>query len=59
MGDFEIFNLNYTENLYYSYKKLTVFPYFVLLESGDRQRGRYDILSAYPWEQIKPGWACY
>lgn len=35
------------------YQKLHHLPGFVLLESTDRQRGRYDIVSAYPYDAIK------
>ncbi|KTC86711.1 aminodeoxychorismate synthase component I [Legionella brunensis] len=48
-----IFNLNYTDNLLKNYQNLAKLPSFVLLESSDRKHGRYDILSAYPYEQVK------
>lgn len=35
------------------YQKLCNLPGFVLLESTDRTRGRYDILSAYPYDRVK------
>lgn len=48
-----VHSLNYRENLSEDYQKLIHLPGFVLLESSDRVRGRYDILSAYPYECIK------
>ncbi len=53
MTEFTIFNLDYHEQLVEDYQKLINLPGFVLLESSDKTRGRYDILSAYPYEQIK------
>lgn len=35
------------------YQKLSHLPGFVVLESTDKSRGRYDIVSAYPYESIK------
>ncbi|MFT4057956.1 MAG: aminodeoxychorismate synthase component I [Legionella sp.] len=35
------------------YQKLSHLPGFVLLESTDKSRGRYDIVSAYPYDSIK------
>ncbi len=35
------------------YQKLTHLPGFVLLESTDRTRARFDIVSAYPYDAIK------
>ncbi|MDI9818904.1 MULTISPECIES: aminodeoxychorismate synthase component I [unclassified Legionella] len=52
MANFELLNLHYADNLSDYYQKLAKLPGFVLLESGDRLRGRYDILSAYPYKQI-------
>lgn len=48
-----IFPLEYTDNLIENYQKMSQLPGFVLLESSDRVRGRYDILSAYPYEQFR------
>ncbi|WP_019216825.1 aminodeoxychorismate synthase component I [Legionella tunisiensis] len=48
-----IFPLEYTDNLIENYQKMSKLPGFVLLESSDRVRGRYDILSAYPYEQFR------
>lgn len=44
--------LDYHPFLQKSYQKLCNLPGFVLLESTDRTRGRYDILSAYPYDRI-------
>jgi para-aminobenzoate synthetase component 1 len=35
------------------YQKLSHLPGFVLLESTDRSRARYDIVSAYPYDTVK------
>lgn len=35
------------------YQKLSHLPGFVLLESADRPRARYDIISAYPYDSIR------
>ncbi|WED44654.1 aminodeoxychorismate synthase component I [Legionella cardiaca] len=53
MTKFTILNLSYSNNLLKHYQKLTKLPGFVLLESSDKTNGRYDILSAYPYQQIK------
>jgi para-aminobenzoate synthetase component 1 len=45
--------LSYCASLQEQYQKLSHLPGFVLLESTDRSRGRYDILSAYPYDSIK------
>ena len=45
--------LSYTENLIEKYQKLVNLPGFILLESTDKTKGRYDILSAFPYEQVK------
>ena len=45
-------SLDYHPFLQESYQKLSHLPGFVLLESTDRTRGRYDILSAYPHDRI-------
>lgn len=44
--------LDYYPNLQKSYQTLSTLPGFVLLETTDRTRGRYDILSAYPYDSI-------
>ncbi|CEG57026.1 aminodeoxychorismate synthase component I [Legionella fallonii] len=48
----ESISLSYHPFLYESYQQLSHLPGFVLLESTDRVRGRYDILSAYPYDRI-------
>ncbi len=45
--------LNYSEQLSECYQKLIHLPGFVLLESSDNLRGRYDILSACPYDIVK------
>lgn len=44
--------LNYSLSLQDSYQKFSNLPGFVLLESTDKVRGRYDILSAYPYDRL-------
>jgi len=46
-------SLDYTDDLIPHYQSLSALPGFVLLESGDKQRGRYDILAAYPYDTFK------
>lgn len=53
MPHFQIINLDYHSNLTTSYQKLAYLPGFVLLQSSDKLTGRYDILSAFPYEKIK------
>lgn len=45
--------LSYSDNLISHYQALSDLPGFVLLESSDRERGRYDILSALPYDVFK------
>lgn len=45
--------LQYTDHLIAHYQSLSDLSGFVLLESSDRQRGRYDILSALPYDSLK------
>ncbi|WP_028388797.1 aminodeoxychorismate synthase component I [Legionella fairfieldensis] len=52
MSKFSVFNLNYNQNLLNNYQNLAKLPGFVLLESSDKTVGRYDILSAFPYEKI-------
>lgn len=47
-----LYNLEYSDNLCEKYQKLAHLPGFVLLESSDKKNGRYDIVSAYSYEQI-------
>lgn len=44
--------MDYEVNLSKKYQKFKELPGFVLLESTDIQQGRYDILSAYPYDSI-------
>lgn len=53
MSHFVSYSLDYSPLLHESYQKLSHLPGFVLLESTDRVRGRYDILSAYPHDLIQ------
>ncbi len=46
-------NLVYTDDLITRYHALSDLPGFVLLESSDKQRGRYDIVTAYPYDSFK------
>ena len=48
----QLIELEYSSDLHQHYQNLCDLPGFVLLESGDYQRGRYDILSAYPYERV-------
>lgn len=48
----DLINLDYNESMQDFYQKLSRLPGFVLLESTDKVRGRYDILSAYPYDRI-------
>lgn len=45
--------LKYPNNLYTYYQKLAHLPGFALLQSTDVSKGRYDILSAYPYDSIR------
>ncbi len=44
--------LEYYSDIQNAYQNLSQLPGFVLLESTDRFHGRYDIVSAYPYERI-------
>ncbi len=48
----QVIELDYSIDLHGCYQNLSHLPGFVLLESADRQHGRYDILSAYPYERL-------
>ncbi len=48
-----ITSLPYNSSLIENYHSLSKLPGFVLLDSSDTQRGRYDIISAYPYERIQ------
>lgn len=52
MTDFKLSYLNYVSDASELYKKIANLPGFVLLESTDRSRGRYDIVSAYPYDTL-------
>lgn len=52
MSECTLINLEYTQALLSQYKKLADLPGFVLLHSSDRIRGRYDIVSACPYETL-------
>jgi len=45
--------LPYVDDLLSCYQSLTDLPGFILLESTDQIRGRYDIVSAYPYDHFK------
>ncbi|QEY51503.1 aminodeoxychorismate synthase component I [Legionella longbeachae] len=53
MSKFVLHSLDYSPALPELYQKLSHLPGFVLLESSDQVRGRYDILSAYPYDFIQ------
>ena len=50
MNQLTITSLKYSEDLILHYETLSHLPGFVLLESSDHQRGRYDIVTAYPYD---------
>ena len=52
VSEFKLYNLKYSAFLFEYYQKLCHLPGFVLLESTDKARGRYDILSAYPYDVL-------
>lgn len=47
-----LIELTYQSDLQVQYQKLCNLPGFALLESRDHLRGRFDIVSAYPYERI-------
>ncbi|WP_392537265.1 aminodeoxychorismate synthase component I [Legionella sp. 227] len=53
MSQFVFHSLDYHHSLHDYYQKLRHLPGFVLLESTDHIHGRYDILSAYPYDSIQ------
>ncbi|KTD41388.1 aminodeoxychorismate synthase component I [Legionella parisiensis] len=53
MSRFVLYSLDYHDSLREYYQKLLHLPGFVLLESTDRAHGRYDIISAYPYDSIQ------
>jgi para-aminobenzoate synthetase component 1 len=52
LGNTISISLEYHTFLQKSYQKLCHLPGFVLLETTAHERGRYDILSAYPYDRI-------
>ncbi|VEB30321.1 para-aminobenzoate synthetase component I [Legionella pneumophila] len=52
MIDSTLITLDYHDFSSESYEKLSRLPGFVLLQSTDKSMGRYDILSAYPYERM-------
>lgn len=48
----QLIELTYYPDLQKKYNQVSHLPGFVLLESRDRNRGRYDIVSAFPYERI-------
>ncbi|STY26077.1 para-aminobenzoate synthase, component I [Legionella taurinensis] len=53
LSDYTLIHLPYREELIDHYQALQNLPGFALLESGDRVRGRYDILTACPYETLE------
>lgn len=53
MSELTLITLAYEDDLTLRYQQLSDLPGFVLLESCDRRWGRYDIVSAYPYERVK------
>jgi para-aminobenzoate synthetase component I len=47
-----VIQLDYFNSLHQRYQAFSHLPGFVLLESSDKLRGRYDILSACPYDRI-------
>lgn len=52
MSTYTLIPLIYEANLIKHYRKLRHLPGFVLLESCDKRRGRYDIVSAFPYQKL-------
>lgn len=53
MSVLDIYPLQYKNDLVNHYESLSDLPGFVLLESRDHQYGRYDILTALPYDALK------
>ena len=53
MSNLNIIPLPYSDDLITNYQSLSNLPGFVLLESSDKQRGRYDIVTAMPYDSLK------
>lgn len=52
MTDLSLIELEYNSSLVDCYQKLARLPGFILLESTNQTLGRYDIVSAFPYDQI-------
>jgi para-aminobenzoate synthetase component I len=52
LSHLKIISLAYSDNLIAHYQALSDLDGFALLESSDKQRGRYDILSALPYDSL-------
>ncbi|HAT1659481.1 TPA: aminodeoxychorismate synthase component I [Legionella pneumophila] len=52
MIDSTLITLDYHDFSSESYEKLSYLPGFILLQSTNKAMGRYDILSAYPYERM-------
>ncbi|MGL5742832.1 MAG: aminodeoxychorismate synthase component I [Legionella sp.] len=53
MNQFVLMSLDYCQSLRDHYQQLSHLPGFVLLESSDHLRGRYDIVSACPYDVVQ------
>ena len=53
MSDFSLIELDYNTSLIECYQKLARLPGFILLESTNQTLGRYDLVSAFPYDLIK------
>lgn len=53
MSSLSLTCLPYADDLIASYQALVELPGFILLESTDKQRGRYDIVTALPYDSFK------
>lgn len=52
MNSLTLIPLPYEEDLTNHYEAFCELPGFVLLESSDRQRGRYDVMTAFPYDRL-------
>lgn len=52
MSQLQVYPLPYTANLIDQYQAYIDLPGFVLLDSADQQSGRYDIMTALPYDQF-------
>lgn len=53
MNSFNLIPLPFSTNMRLFYRRLRRLPGFVVLESSDACKGRYDIVSACPYERVK------